>query len=326
MKKQKPISKYTVITSFNQTELDAYTQKFIDSFEKNMPQEVDLILYAENCDPVIPTATHRKIMVIHVEKSLSKLTRFKKTYTYDRHSVDIQFIEQLINKTCSTQPTTNIKKKFQRLVSYITGNPTKPSPNQIKIHEKNMHLWDFTHDCQNVYCVVDAYQRVKSNSLIWMDANSIIRTKIPIELLNDLTGDSIFISCVGKEYSHSNYSWYCMNLNHTHAASFFNKLENIYEQAESELFQLPKWNSSYVLDHVINWHAKKYNTRNKNINEGMPSIGHPFTNSILAKYIDQKKQGPQQIIIKSKRSEIIFFLPRLDIPFKKPKNLKALIN
>ena len=68
MKKQKPISKYTVITSFNQTELDAYTQKFIDSFEKNMPQEVDLILYAENCDPVIPTDTHRKIIVIHVEK------------------------------------------------------------------------------------------------------------------------------------------------------------------------------------------------------------------------------------------------------------------
>ena len=48
------------------------------------------------------------------------------------------------------------------------------------------------------YIVLSMPTRVKSNSLIWMDANSIIHTKIPIELLNDLTGDSIFISCVGK--------------------------------------------------------------------------------------------------------------------------------
>jgi hypothetical protein len=178
MKKQKPISKYTVITSFNQTELDAYTQKFIDSFEKNMPQEVDLILYAENCDPGIPTATHRKIMVIHVEKSLSKLTRFKKTYTYDRHSVDIQHVEHLLNRKVLTKQTSYLQKYFHHPINLLTKNKTRRLVNKIEITEKNHHLWDFIRDYHKVYSIIDAYRRVKSNSLIWMDASSIIYKKI----------------------------------------------------------------------------------------------------------------------------------------------------
>ena len=289
MTKHTQKKKFTVVTSFYKNDKHLCTQKFIEAFEKNMPHEVDLLLYAENCDSKVPRS-HRKIKIVPIEKSLVKLTQFRQKYTYDRRSIDIQFIEQLINKTCSTQPTTNIKK-FSTLSQLYHWKSTKPPPNQITIHKKNRHLWNFTRDCQDVYCVVDAYRRVKSSSLIWMDPCSVIHTKIPIETLYDLSNDITFISQVGKEYSHSNYRWYCINLNHIHAASFFDKLENIYEQAENELFQLPKWNSSYVINHVINWHAKKFNTHNENINEGIPSIGHPFTNSILAKYIDQRNRG-----------------------------------
>ena len=65
-----------------------------------------------------------------------------------------------------------------------------------------------------------------------------------------------------------------MNLNHTHAASFFNKLENIYGKLKVNYFSYLSGIAPLDPSSIA---AKKYNTRNKNINEGMPSIGHPFT-------------------------------------------------
>jgi len=43
--------KYTVITTFHQAGLELYGQRMIDTFEQHWPDEVDLVVYAENCNP-----------------------------------------------------------------------------------------------------------------------------------------------------------------------------------------------------------------------------------------------------------------------------------
>ena len=76
------MGRYAVVTTFNQAGLDTYAQRFIDTFDQNMPYEIDLYLYAENCDPEVPKSSQRTIKIIPVEKTLDKLVRFKRKYKY----------------------------------------------------------------------------------------------------------------------------------------------------------------------------------------------------------------------------------------------------
>ena len=66
------------VTTFNQNGLDLYGQRFIDSFAKNVDKKIQLLVYAENCEPVNPDPT--QIIILDAVKQLPKLTRFKEKW------------------------------------------------------------------------------------------------------------------------------------------------------------------------------------------------------------------------------------------------------
>ena len=43
--------KHTLITTFHQAGMEQYGQRMIDTFEQYWPDEVDLVVYTENCHP-----------------------------------------------------------------------------------------------------------------------------------------------------------------------------------------------------------------------------------------------------------------------------------
>jgi len=68
----KPI---TVVTTFHKPGLDLYGQRFLDSFAKEIDDNVKLIVYAEDCEPVNPNS--EQITILNSKEVLPKLNAFK---------------------------------------------------------------------------------------------------------------------------------------------------------------------------------------------------------------------------------------------------------
>ena len=143
------MTRYAVVTTFNQHGLDLYAQRFIDTFDQNMPVEVDLYLYAENCSPKVLSTSRRKIEVVQVERALDKLMRFKAKYAKDRRAVDLEYLQQLINKK-SKALTNRVHKSCKQLLRYVKflcdGRKRKPVKDSIVISMDNRYiLYSFYH-------------------------------------------------------------------------------------------------------------------------------------------------------------------------------------
>ena len=65
----------TVLTTFHQSGLDQYGQRFLDSFAKNIDKKVKLLVYAENCQPNNPDP--EQITILDAVEALPKLVAFK---------------------------------------------------------------------------------------------------------------------------------------------------------------------------------------------------------------------------------------------------------
>ena len=182
-----------------------------------------------------------------------------------------------------------MKQMFHRLNFGLTGKRPKKKYAGFEVTESNRLLWDFIRFSHKVYSMVDASRRVKSEILIWMDADSVVHSKVPIKFLDDLIDNRSFICYLGRKYFHTECGWYSVRLSHQHAASFFDELERMYEQAESGIFLLNEWHDSYVWDHVRLWHERTYGVVNKSISGQGYFTHHPLINSCLGQYFDHLK-------------------------------------
>ena len=82
--------KYTVITTFHDQGLKQYGQRMIDTFEQHWPAEVDLIIYAENCQPCI---TKSNVQV--VEEMVNMITAQR---AYELNSKAVTTSDQMLQK------------------------------------------------------------------------------------------------------------------------------------------------------------------------------------------------------------------------------------
>ena len=296
------MGRYVVVTTFNQSGLELYAQRFIDTFDQNMPEDVDLLLYAENCSPKVPRSSQRDIRVVEVQKTLDKLMRFKAKYATDPRALDFEYVRQYLSKrrqvseesyykklSWASRLQHNMKQMFHRLNFHLAGKRHKQKYDGFEVTEFNRFLWDFVRFSHKVYSVVDASRRVNSEILIWMDADSVVHSKVPIKFLDDLIDDRYFMCYLGRKHFHSECGWYSMRLSHQHADAFFNEFERMYEQAERGFFLLDEWHDSYVWDHVRLWHERKYGTVNKSISGQGYFTHHPLVNSCLGQYFDHLK-------------------------------------
>ena len=286
------MTRYTVVTTFNRDGLDSYAQRFIDTFDQNMPIEIDLILYAENCCPKVPVSSQRNIKIIQAQEALDRLMRFKSKYATDRRATDIEYIHRYINNRRKTwfRRLCSLGKDIEHfLKSLWDGKKRKRIKGSVKDCEGKRYKWDFIRFSHKPYAVIDASRRVKSKILIWMDADSVVHSKMPIRFLDELVEDRYFTHFLGRKNKFSECGWYSMNLSHQHADAFFNEFERMYEQAEDGIFRLPCWTDCHVFDHVRIWHEKRYRVINKSISGDGYFTEHPLINSCLGQYFDHLK-------------------------------------
>lgn len=202
--------KYAVVTTFNESGYNRYAQKMLQTFIETWPKEVELLVYAEQCD-VKESADN--VQVFDLAQASPELVKFKAKWKNDPRA----------NGDVSADPVRNQRKD--------AGKGFK---------------WDAVRFSHKVYAVAAAAKKTKADWLIWMDADMICHSPIGIEFLDSkFQGDLAFLGRKGK---YSECGLYGINLKTHKGREFLIRFQNAYDTGS--IFSLPEWHDSYVFDHI----------------------------------------------------------------------------
>ena len=253
----------TVVTTFHQPGLDKYGQRFLDSFAERVDKKIKLVVYAENCNPVV---TAPNITVLDAESDLPKLVAFKQRW-------------KGVPKANGIPP------------DYIKERRPRDWNKAFK--------WDAVRFANKTYAVFDACRR-NEDWVVWMDADSYIHSDWSFKQFKKFLPDDKWITYVGRGKGSQTWpecGFYGMNLNNHQCHAFLKEFERMYEDAENGIFTLEEWHDSYVFGEILN-SMKVHNPAVLDYSADMylreastGGGGHPLINGPLGKFMDHMKGG-----------------------------------
>ena len=241
--------RYTVVTTFNQAGLEQYGQRMIDSFEQHWPQDVSLLVYAENC---APRTGPNRVQVHDILAVSNGLRDF-----LQRHQGN---------------PRANGQE----------GPPGVYDP-------RKAFRWNAVRFSYKVYAISEAACNVSGGYLIWLDADTVTHTTLDPGWLAQVCPQHCLLSYLGRgERYHSECGWVGYNLDHEAGRRFITDFRGMYDRDEifqerewhdSYIFDVVRrrYATTYPMLNL-----------NRSINDkGL--AGHPFINSELGLYMDHAK-------------------------------------
>ena len=153
--------------------------------------------------------------------------------------------------------------------------------------------YDAVKFCHKIYCIYHASTTIKTDYLIWLDADSYTYKNIPISLFHELVTKKHYLTYLGRDgydskgkimYSECGFVIY--NINHPQHLAFQKEMVHMYNSGD--LFYEKEWHDSWIFDVVRRQFESRKLIKNININV-LNSLKHPFINSILGNYIDHLK-------------------------------------
>ena len=205
--------KYTVITTFNEAGYKQYGQRMIQTFLKTWPQEVTLVVYAEDCtvEETAPNLVVRDIAVIDA------LTVFKEAW-----------------------------RDVPRANGDVTNDPVRSKRKDAGKGFK----WDAVRFAHKTYSIFHCARAVSSNWLIWMDADTVCHSAVALVDLDRLCPPDRDLCFLGRRGKYSECGLYAMNLSTVNTKTFLQKFQRMYDDAENGIFKLEEWHDSFVFDAV----------------------------------------------------------------------------
>ena len=276
--------KIKFITSYKPGCWDQYAKKGIEAMAKNLPDEIDLVVYAEE---KIPACDYERIKWIDLNNAEPELFKFKK-----RHK----------NDPVANGKLGNVEGGVRRL----------PELQKLGGLDKNKEsfLWDAVRFANKVFCVINAVRNSSDyNYVVWLDADTNIFRPMPFEFITKLLPQNTMVTYLGREnptlndggkYPECGFVGY--NLQHPETQNFINEWERLYK--EDSVFKILEWHDSYVF-----WHLTKKFKQEKQIevNDIGKWVGvkghHVFVNSVLGQYIDHMK-GDRKIKGSSSKKDL----------------------
>lgn len=255
--------KIDVVTTFHKAGLETYGQRFLDSFAKNVDPEVNLIVYAEDCEPVNPNPD--QITILDAKEHLPKLNRFKEKW--------------------KNEPKANGKCPF-------------PEKRPRDYHKE--FKWDAIRFANKTYAVFEAAAQSEGDWIVWLDADTFVHSPITKSEFDRLLDPGRWITYIGRGRGSQTWpecGFYGLNLRHGSARSFLAEFERFYEQADHGIFTLDEWHDSFVFGHILDqmrdshpgWYDYSSDLYLKQAKTG--GGGHPFINCILGTWFDHMKGG-----------------------------------
>lgn len=274
-----PSRKFGVVTTFNQSGLDKYAQRMIDTYCNAWPIEVPLFVYAENCQPRIPD---RGQVCLRDLDAVAPLMRFKHKWANDARA----------NGDIRSDPVRGRRRDAHKTFK-----------------------WNAVRFAHKVYSIFDCAKTSNSDVLIWMDADMVCHSPITVHDLDRLCAANFDLCYLGRPGKYSECGLYAMDLGSPRTRNFLDRFQHMYDWAEQGIFQLDEWHDSFVFDHVrrsvdlreLNWSETLGDLRPTPGNS--PGEGHPLINSAWGAYLDhlkgsRKERGSSnQLDIKVTRNE-----------------------
>lgn len=252
--------KYTVITTFNARGYNLYASRMIDTFLRTWPSNIRLRVYAENCE-VMQRAPNLEILDLHgVSPGLC-----------------------------------NFKQRWGDVAKANGDISNEPRLNQRKDVHKHFK-WDAIRFSHKVYAIFHASGSVDSEWLIWMDADMVCHSPVPISFLDYMCPENQDLCYLGRPGKFSECGLYALHLNTKGTVRFLREFERMYNEAENGIFTLGEWHDSFVFDDVknripglrmLNWSSNLGDLRASPTNS--PGEGHPLINSEWGAYLDHLK-------------------------------------
>ena len=268
----------TVVTTFHKPGLDLYGQRFLDSFAKRVDKRIKLLVYAEDCSPVVDPLCEN-IKVLNAKEVLPKLNAFKERWKNVPHA----------NGNIANHPARQGRKDWNK---------------EFK--------WDAVRFANKVYAVFDACERSK-DWCVWIDADTYVHSDWSYDQFKELLPETSWITYVGRGKGSQTWpecGFYGMNLKDEVCKRFLQEFERMYEDADNGMFKLVEWHDSFIFGHIVN----KMKLKTPNVLDYSAEMylreaktgggGHPLINTKLGKWIDHMK-GNRKVAGKSKRSDIM---------------------
>ena len=258
--------KYTVVTTFHEKGMHEYGQRMIDTFEQLWPSDVDLVIYAENCQPK---------------------TKRSNTYVYD-----------IFEKSANC-------KNFVEKHKDNPEAHGECGPHNAKVWSpKKSFKWQAVRFCYKVFALEHAVNHLNGDWIIWIDADTFTHSAVTENWLSSVCSTNSMISYLGRNNYHSECGWIAYNKNHLTTVPFANAVADMYKQ--DKIFNYPEWHDSYIWDRVREQYQNKDNMFfNLNPQpEGKGLAGHPFINSDLGLVMDHVK-GARKSQGHSRYNEIV---------------------
>ena len=255
----------TMVTTFHKECLDLYGQRFLHSFEKHVDKKIDLLVYAEDCQPEVDDPV--QIHILDAKQELPKLNRFKEKWK-------------------------DVPK----------ANGTCPFPERRPRDYHKEFKWHAIRFANKVYAVFNACE-LSTGWCIWIDADTYVHSNWSFEQLQELLPNDKWITYVGRGKGSQTWpecGFYGLNLNNQTCKEFLKEFERYYEDADNGIFTLDEWHDSYVFGHILD-EFKKSNPNVLDYSEGIYNKtaktgggGHPLINSKLGQFIDHMKGARKQ--------------------------------
>ena len=249
---------WTVITTFHQPGLESYGQRMIDAFDRHWPAQVDLWIYAENCQPILPS---QRVRSLDLHGASPDLVRFKQRWAQD--------------------PVANGQLAKDTRVPF--------ADNQFK--------WDAVRFSNKVFAVIAASRAVETDWMIWLDADTVTFADVPDTFLKEICDPAAMACYLGRrEKYHSECGWVAYNLCHPDLRAFMDRWRDLY--VTGDLFNLREYHDSFVFDVLRRDFQALRGTRFHNLSPELPGKGpgHPFIASRLGEYMDHMKGAKRKAL------------------------------
>lgn len=243
-------TKYAVCTTFNNDGYQRYGQRMIQTFLLNWPTDIELYVYAENCD-VIETAPN--LHILDLSQSSPELVKFKQTW--------------------STVPK-------------ATGDVSNDPVRSRRKDAGKGFKWDAVRFSHKVYSVFHCSKHCNADVLFWLDADTVCHSPITVQDINSMCPANKDLCYLGRSGKYSECGLYALNLKSPQTQIFLQQFQWMYDNAESGIFTLDEWHDSYVFDNV----RKQVSLNELNWSEGLvKGEGHPLINCQWGGWLDHLK-------------------------------------
>ena len=149
--------------------------------------------------------------------------------------------------------------------------------------ELNLGAKRFSH---KVFAVLNGSKKVKTQYMIWLDADTFTFDKIDESWLDSLVSPTSQLTYLGRKGNYSECGFVIYNLAHTCTNDFMLRWRQYYK--DDSLFRLAQWHDCWAFD-ILRDRYQRIGVDNVNLSPNGKGYEHVFVNSILGEKMDRMK-------------------------------------